>query len=430
MVKALFISSEDELHLLSSLFLNQGEKKIRVLPARSISESNDFLDEEKFNIIYLGHKIKKDQELSELAKRLMIQIKENKSTVFGTNKALKGKEWANYFNPMASHFSIMQEVVKHIGSTIKSEQTISIPILSVLEFDTYPADVYLHSEGKLKKVKKAGEDILIEDIYGYQEMGHEVLHLHAQTIHEQIERMNESQEQFESDNPEKNFEQALEYTVELLKTSNLPLKEEYVQMSTQAQAEVKNIIHASKESRSVLKDLVSKKEKYYFKHMSMTSMICCFILDEMMLTDESMKQKLCLASQFQNIYLQNEKEHKVSNDDELVHFKPEDKKRIHQHALLAAELLKKNPNFDADVLKVIKEQHGDKRGIGFPDKIQSSLKLSLIFQISTLFSQTYLTHIDKGLTPNVAEIYDRIHKKLTMKDQSILKALKTVIGEL
>jgi hypothetical protein len=97
---------------------------------------------------------------------------------------------------------------------------------------------------------------------------------------------------------------------------------------------------------------------------------------------------------------------------------------------MASELLRKNPNFDADVLKVIKEQHGDKRGIGFPEKIQSSLKLSLIFQISTLFAQTYLIQVDKGLSPNVAEIYNRIHGKLTMKDQSILKALKSVISGL
>jgi hypothetical protein len=314
------ISSENDLHLLSTLFLNQGSVKLQILPARSVSESIDLLEDEKFSLIYLGHKIKKDQSLGELSQLLIKQINENKSIIVGTNKALNGKEWASYYNPISSHFSILQKVLAKLGSKVQSNGVVSIPILSILEFENYPSDVYVQSEGKLKKVKTFGEEVLIEDVYGYQEVGHELLHLQEEKIKEQLNAMNEEQEQFESADPGKNFELALEYTVELLKSSNLPLKEEYVAMSSKASEEAKTIINSSKENRGVLKELVSKRKKFYFKHMSMTSMICCFILDEMMLTDEAMKQKLCLASQFQNIYLSDEKEHKVSTDDGLRTF--------------------------------------------------------------------------------------------------------------
>ena len=76
---------------------------------------------------------------------------------------------------------------------------------------------------------------------------------------------------------------------------------------------------------------------------------------------------MCLAAQFQNIFLHNEKELLIDSNDQLGHFVGDDKKRISHHPLMAAELLQKNPNFDSDVLIIIKEQHGDKRGIGFPE---------------------------------------------------------------
>tara|TARA_Y100000590_G_C15175121_1_gene808935 strand:+ start:32 stop:511 length:480 start_codon:yes stop_codon:yes gene_type:complete len=154
--------------------------------------------------------------------------------------------------------------------------------------------------------------------------------------------------------------------------------------------------------------------------------MCCFILDELKLVDDSNRQKLCTAAYFQNIFLENEEELKVSLEEQVERFDDERRKRVENHPLLAYETLSKNPLIESDVLKLIREQHGDKRGIGFPELIMSSSKMSLIFQIATLFSQQYLMAYEIEGKIDPIQIFNYVASKLQAKDKVILDSFREV----
>ena len=76
MLKALFISSQEDLHLLSTLVLNQSREQFYIFPARSVSESIDLIEEQgSFDLIFLGHRVKKDKELKDLSSEIIRHYK-------------------------------------------------------------------------------------------------------------------------------------------------------------------------------------------------------------------------------------------------------------------------------------------------------------------------------------------------------------------
>ena len=230
-------------------------------------------------------------------------------------------------------------------------------------------------------------------------------------------------------NPEEAHAMAAQYSFEILKESGLEISDEVFKRNEDAYRNTKELIKISP-GKKEFKKLLDTGGDFYYKHVSMTSLMCCYILDELAIKDRGYRYKLCNAAYFQNIYLSEDSELKIDNHNELISFNEEDQKRISQHALMAFELLSKNPLVDSDVLKIVREQHGDKRGMGFPEVMSSTNKISLIFQLATAFSLHYLIQYEDFGQTDPIEIFNLLSKKLESKDKLILESFyKVATGE-
>ncbi len=158
----------------------------------------------------------------------------------------------------------------------------------------------------------------------------------------------------------------------------------------------------------------------------MTSLVCCYILQEINLDSKANRLKLCAASQFQNLFLKSEQELRVCSQEDLDIFDLNARKRVERHALLAMNLLAENPLIDSDVLKIVKEQHGDKRGIGFPKIMNSSSKMSFVFQTVSLFCQQYLIELEREGSVDLMKIVRYVEARVPDQDDFILKSMKNV----
>lgn len=429
MQKALFITSQEEVHLLASLVLNKGERDIIILPARSISESLDLLEEHNdFNLIYLGHKIQKDREISVLSKALVELVRDQNIILCGTNKALADREWASYVHEFTPLMQVMSDILMALGFEPNSNEYVQLPSLSLLEFEKYPANFFtLNNE----LVLKAGDEVLIDVVYELIEKGNDFLLAKVSDIDLAVEKMRKGESKVRVKNSEdvkQYFELANEYAQEILLKQNLKINKSHLKISLAAQDEILKIIHDNKSSIDDIRSLLYKDYKLYYKHVALTSIVGCMVLDELYLTEVSLKEKICLAAQFQNITLEDEKDLMVFDREQLDHFTNHEKKKLINHATDALKLIESLPDIDGNVLKMVKEHHGDKRGIGYPDKMESSLKLSMIFQIVALFSQIFLVENERGLAPSAIDVFNRVYQRLAIKDQSIIKALKSIVG--
>lgn len=433
--KALFITSQPSLYELSNIFLNNCEEEVECILAESLSKSVEFLStDQSFDIVFVGHKLNKDIEIKELTKCLVPMINAGNVKIFGSNKAFSGKDFAFYYNELVPISKILLDIYRslELGAVLDNDY-ISFPLSSLDHFKNYPFDCFL----KIKKNDKPAyiqifrekDDKDQEDVDKYKNKGAKVVYVSLSKMNEKIaylEKLLKSEigEELLSD-PDKAFEVSAQYSLEILKESGLGISDSTLARNTEAYNNTKNLVKNSKD-KSKLKNLMNKNDGFYFKHVSMTSLMCCYILDELDVREDSNRQKLCSAAYFQNIYLENEEELKVSSSEELDTFGEEAKKRISDHPMMAFDTLSKNPLIDSDVLKLIKEQHGDKRGMTYPDMISSSSKMSLIFQIASLFSQRYLIEYEGQGEVNPIQIFNYVASKLNSKDQEILKGFREV----
>lgn len=435
--KALFITSQPDLQQLSNIFLNNGEEHIECMIASSISKSVEILNaSEEIDLIFLGHKIDKDLELKELTKVLLPKINGGVTKIYGTNRAFKGKEFAKYYNELVPISKILIDIYSDLEIAKGSNNGyISFPLLGLLEFKIYPFDCFF----KMKKqdeinyvhVFREKEEIDFEDIYKYQEKNVKSVFVSEQKVNEKIKILeNALKHQAGEDlgkDPEKSFEVSAQYAIDVLKESGLKLPDEIVDRNREAFSTTKEILKSPKGKKD-LQELMGKSNDFYFKHVSMTSLMCCFILGELGVDEDANLKKLCAAANFQNIFLKDEKELMVFDDEQLEHFDEEQRKRIERHPLMACDLLSNNPLIDSDVLKIVKEQHGDKRGMTFPGTIVSSSKMSTIFQIASIFSQKYLIDYERDGSVDAMKVFAFVTDRLSSKDQNILKGIRQVVA--
>jgi hypothetical protein len=434
-IKVLFISSDKTLQQLFSVFLNNGAESVHCLIADSISQSVSIINETPdLSLIFVGHKLIKDLGLKELSKILIPLINGPKCKFYGTNKAFQDKGFAKYYNELVPINKILIDISNDLNLTSGTiEGFIPFPLICLAEFMEYPFDCFV----KIKKndkptfiqILREFEEVEVSDLEKYQDKGVSSIYVSVEKINEKIRILENSlknklvKELLKY--PYKSFEITAQFALDVLKESGLNLPDGILDRNKEAYLSTQELIKSSK-SKGGLKKLMSKESSYYFKHVSMTSLMCCYILEELGMGGDLNRQKLCAAASFQNIYLKTEDEMKIFSDDEVKNFPLEDQKRISNHPMMAFDLLSRNPLIDSDILKIIKEHHGDKRGMTFPETIISSSKISTIFQIASFFSQRYLIAYETSTDVDAMNIFNYISEKLVEKDQTILKGIRNV----
>lgn len=431
-MKILFITSDSDLLNYANLFLLNDTTLVDIEFCKSVSSAISQLEiNQDYTIVYLGHRLQKDQKLSELSSVLIPLINEGKVKFIGTNKAFKDRDWATYFNEL----HLPKKILFHIYNYLKLQKNkdyIEVKIDSLMNFSTFPFSCYheVVKEDKKSYLKlfNRGDDITFEDVNKYISKGLTTFYIQTSDVQKSIDSYQEKvKSDIDIEDIEKVKELAIDYAVEILDESGLQIKDEHKDISRKAFEHTQDLIDTSKNNKGKFLELINKTDTFYFKHITMTSLVCCFVLDELMLTDPVLKEKLCLASNFQNIFLENELELKISEKSQIEKLERQNRKRVLAHAHLASNLLEKHDRIDLDVLKIVREHHGDKLGQSFPEAISSTSKLSLIFQLASLFAQKYL--IAQQAYDGVVDtfkILNDVVDKLESRDKSLIKSLKEV----
>lgn len=438
--QVLFISSSKELQNFANIFLNNGYHNLELKMANSLSEAVNYLSSsDQYELIFLGHHIIQDQELTELAKALL-PFTENPNVILcGTNKAIKSIPGAHYFHPFTPKNGIFVNLYYQLKLAPSYEKYIPMPLLAVNNFEFYPFDCYIKLQkstgNEYVKVYKIGDEVFFDDVYKYQEKGVNQFFVDSKQILKSIQALSsqldeDSLDEINTSNVEQVHEDSLEYVSDLLAQSGIEVSEENKQLTQRSFKLAKKIVKNSLDKNEFIEDLFNKDDLFYYKHITLTSVIGCYILDELYLNDERLKEKLCLAASLHNIFLEGTDQLKVDDPDQLDRFSKKDQKKLLEHPAMAAQFFISNEKVDSDVLKIIREHHGDKMGKSFPERIFSTLKLSIIFQMSTYFAQQYLVEVEfrNNYKVDCMKIFTKIYKRIETVDKSLLKALKEVIS--
>lgn len=428
-MKALIITSQSELSLFANLFINSTDSNIEFYEANSLSDSVELLSQSnEFEIIFIGHKIIKDMDLSKLAQGLIPFINEGKAKIYGTNHAFKGKKFAKYYNRLYPMSKILLDICSDFNLKMqKDEEHISFPLISLMEFEKYPFDCLVKdSSGKFIEVFQEGEEVDVGDILTQKDSSGDLIYISTKIIEEKI-RILEIALSIEQNNscklnPKQSFIDATEYTLDILKASGIEVPEgAHLANSTN----FKSALELSKiyNHKSNLKKLFTKDSSFYVKHVSMTSIVCQCLLKESGLYEERNVKKLLAAANFQNIFLKSDSECYVYEESQIDRFEEVERNRILYHAELAYKLLSKNPLFDPDVLTIIREQHGKTNSGGYPEVLVGKTKLSIIFQMATLFSQMYLISLVKYGEVDVQKILSYMKPKFSSRHYKTLEQL-------
>lgn len=149
--KVLFISSETALYEMATIFLNFGDNDCVCHIARTIGEACETLGSGQYDLIFMGHKISLDYDVSNLNKALKDNISKFSPLVFGTNKSLVEQDFARYYSSLIPMTKIILDVFNELGfKQSDAVDYIPFPVESLKGFTEFPFDCFL----KIKKGDK------------------------------------------------------------------------------------------------------------------------------------------------------------------------------------------------------------------------------------------------------------------------------------
>lgn len=431
----LFISSNKKLQQLATLILESEQMSKNLVFASSISEAIGHL-RSQWCVIFLGHNLTLDQPINELAKELKPYILSKETQIIGTNAALKTKEWAYYISQLSQPELITLQIAEQINKDEKSIDFFPIKLTSLLDFSEFPFNVYVkiikNKEPRFLKIYNRGDDMYFDDIQKYKDKNIEYVYIAKEKSENVVAQSTEAVQKDDSEDlhiePAEVMKMAIDYTVDLLTKSGFKIADTFIARSLNAFKEMDSIIEKNEEHKHQLRTLLNKETNFFIKHVSMCSIVSCYMLDLMIIGDTKYKEKLCIAANMQNIFLETEDELKFNSMEQINHFDEEHRKRILEHAKMASDLLSENYDFDTDILKIIRCHHGDEQGLSFPEQISSFNKVYSVFQVATLFSQLYLIQLERFGKVDLEKVFSLTIKKIDIKYQGIVTSLKNSIN--
>tara|TARA_Y100000782_G_scaffold84715_1_gene91824 strand:+ start:16761 stop:18071 length:1311 start_codon:yes stop_codon:yes gene_type:complete len=431
MSKVLLLTSADELAQYADLCLNQATNaNVVVTTCRSIKQSCELLEEQaKYNLIFLGHKIEQDGDKKALSQCLLPYINGGETIICGTNKAFQGKEWAKYYHYMESPQKLLANMFEELSlSTEDAGEYVSMPVPSLHRFKTLPFDCYIKMRDKYLKVYSMGDSLEEADISKYADKNLECIYLvkeQAQSALEKLYTKLVSQNvPSHSENPEEAAAESVDYASYLLEQVGIQVKN-----GEQIKASFDEYMKLIKKSRKAsLKELLDQKQGLVYKHSSLTALLSSYLLEELDWNLQGGDESLALASYFQNMYLTADEEILVSTDAELATIKKEDRREVvRTHAKIAETFLVESGVDNVELIRLVMEQHGNLRGIGFSEKIMCTSKLSGLFQVASRFAVLFLKEYEVNHEPNLKKNLTELKNAVTPKEEKIFGCLQDVL---
>jgi len=143
----------------------------------------------------------------------------------------------------------------------------------------------------------------------------------------------------------------------------------------------------------LMSKLLENCDSFNYIQSQLTAFVACHIIENMDWGSEEQQEKIVFISFFHNILLTDDNMCRISNEEELgqADFSDKEEELIKKHAQLTAEIIQKYPKAPMGADIILKQHHGSKTGVGFPEPIQNNLSpLAIVFVIAEKFTNYVL----------------------------------------
>jgi hypothetical protein len=186
-----------------------------------------------------------------------------------------------------------------------------------------------------------------------------------------------------------------------------------------AEASIKSMTASISENNalgSFLKLMKVNTLSYAYANAYLTSLILQKIVVQFDWCTNSIKERLTYVAYFHNCSLKEEHLMRILSYDQLEAAELSSKERelVLTHAMQSALLVDKFPSVPDGVSTIIKEHHGSKNGIGFPESLSTNISpISMMFIVVEDFVDEFLKVSEKPTKADFEYIYTHLSARYT-----------------
>ena len=208
------------------------------------------------------------------------------------------------------------------------------------------------------------------------------------------------------------------------------MTEHVVQLANASIKEMTKIVNLIPDLRLLINALLQAQGSYRYRHSQVITYLTFHVVTKMEWGSMEQADKLCFVAFFHDITLLTDGEAKIHSDEELKQLNSirEVVERINKHAYHASEFVKNYPGIPLGADAMIKQHHGTKNGVGFPQSPSPGISpLAIVFLVVEDFAKRLLVNPERPF--DVKAAISKMEKVFTMpKYKKVLDCLVTTLG--
>lgn len=287
--------------------------------------------------------------------------------------------------------------VNFMENRIQTEYVpVSLNYFHVISSYSLECDVYIRvrkNENESHYVKRlhAGDFFLQSDVDKYREMGLKEFYIPK----EQFTRfVNFVTEKLTGDIANAKMErQSDAYEITLDRLHSLGIDELTIELVNESIRAMEQSLKNMHGLTQFLHAMRANKLSYSYAHSYLICLILHKIIDQFEWDSTKMKDRMTYLAYFHDISLENSDLMKINSEEllEEASLSREEKKQVLNHALESANIVERFPKLPLGIGTILKEHHGSKSGMGFPETLSISIApLSMMFMVVESFVDQFL----------------------------------------
>ena len=206
--------------------------------------------------------------------------------------------------------------------------------------------------------------------------------------------------------------------------------EHVVQLANASIKEMTKIVNLVPDLRLLINGLLQAQGSYRYRHSQVITYLTFHVVTKMEWGSMEQADKLCFVAFFHDITLLTDEEAEVHSEAELKDLNAirEVAERIIKHAYHASEFVKNYPSIPLGADAMIKQHHGTKNGVGFPQSPSPGISpLAIVFLVVEDFAKRLLVNPERPFDVKTAIL--KMERIFTMpKYKKVLDCLVTTLG--
>lgn len=220
------------------------------------------------------------------------------------------------------------------------------------------------------------------------------------------------------------------YEITLDRIQSVGIDEHTVELVEESIKSMQASLSENNALASFLQSLRENKLSYAYSH----SYLCSLLLHKVVVNFDwqtvQVKEKLTFIAYFHDISL---KEHLMSyrneSDVENSDLSNSERHNVLNHANLSAAIVEKLPNVPLGISSILREHHGARNGVGFPETLSIALSpVSMMFVVVEHFVDEFLKINGTPKTQDLENIFEKLTPKYNkVTYEQTLDALKSLV---